>query len=203
MPRPAPSARICAAVIAILITKNMFLRTSYYPVPREVGHSSVQYISRWASCSVGLSPMKSCGNSPGFEISLGGQTTNAGYTSIQSRGTVRAAPHSREKPRSSSLSTQEIEALKHLQILRKECEALSTHNQLDMADEVNVGGQMRENAVAPVGAVTGKDDLVVGVPLSHQLNELEGQLRSSAMIGIGLRGFAWSLLPLSESLTIA
>ena len=74
---------------------------------------------------------------------------------------------------------------------------------MNMADEVNVGGQMRENAVAPVGTVTGEDDLVVGVPLSHQLNEFEGQLGSSAMIGIGLGGFAPPLLPLGESLTIA
>ena len=72
-----------------------------------------------------------------------------------------------------------------------------------MADEVNVGGQMRENAVAPVGTVTGEDDLVVGVPLRHQLNEFEGQLGASAMIGIGLGRFAPPLLPLGESLTIA
>ena len=72
-----------------------------------------------------------------------------------------------------------------------------------MADEVNVGGQMRENALAPVGTVAGEDDLVVGVPLGHQLNEFEGQLGSSAMIGIGLGGFAPPLLPLGESLTIA
>ena len=66
---------------------------------------------------------------------------------------------------------------------------------MNMADEVNVSRQMRENALASVGAVAGEDDLVVGVPLSHQLNEFEGQLRSSAMIGIGL----WRLCPVPSS----
>ena len=72
-----------------------------------------------------------------------------------------------------------------------------------MADEVNVRRQMREDALAPVGTVAGEDDLVVGIPLSHQLDEFEGQLGSSAMIGIGLGGFAPTLLPLGESLSIA
>ena len=72
-----------------------------------------------------------------------------------------------------------------------------------MADEVNVGRQMRENAFAPVGAVAGEDDLVVGIPLGHQLDEFEGQLGPSAMIGIGLGGFAATLLPLGESLSVA
>ena len=54
-----------------------------------------------------------------------------------------------------------------------------------MADEMNVGRQMRKNAFAPVSAVAGEDDLVVGVPLGHQPDEFEGQLGSSAMIGLG------------------
>ena len=69
--------------------------------------------------------------------------------------------------------------------------------------EVNVGRQMRENALAPVGTVPREDDFVVRVPLGHQLDELESQLGSSAMIGIGLGGFAPTLLPLGESLSIA
>ena len=76
---------------------------------------------------------------------------------------------------------------------------------MNVADEVNVGRQMRENALAPVGAVAGEDDLVVGIPLGNQLNEFEGQLGSSAMIGIrlGFGGFAPTLLPFGKSLSIA
>ena len=72
-----------------------------------------------------------------------------------------------------------------------------------MADEVNVGRQMGENAFASVGAVAGENDLVVGVPLGHQLDEFEGQLRPSAVVGIGLGGFAATLLTLCESLSVA
>ena len=74
---------------------------------------------------------------------------------------------------------------------------------MNVTDEVNVGRQMRENALASIGAVTGEDNLVVGVPLSHQLNEFEGQLGSSAMIGMGFGGFAPPFLPFGESLSIA
>ena len=74
---------------------------------------------------------------------------------------------------------------------------------MNVVDEVNVGRQMRENAFAPVGAVARENDLVVGVPLGHQLDELEGQLGSSAMIGIGLGGSAPTLLSLGKSLSIA
>jgi hypothetical protein len=65
----------------------------------------------------------------------------------------------------------------------------------------DVGQQMRENAFASVGAVAGEDDLVVGVRLGHRLNEFEGQLGSSVVVGIGLGGFAatagspWGLPP--------
>ena len=35
---------------------------------------------------------------------------------------------------------------------------------MDMADEVDVGRQVREDALAAVGAVAGDDDLIVGEP---------------------------------------
>ena len=38
-----------------------------------------------------------------------------------------------------------------------------------MADEMNVGRQVREDALTAVGAVTGDDDLIVGEPLGHQM----------------------------------
>ena len=37
---------------------------------------------------------------------------------------------------------------------------------MNVADEVNVGRQMREDALAPVGAVAGEDDLIVRIPLA-------------------------------------
>jgi hypothetical protein len=67
----------------------------------------------------------------------------------------------------------------------------------------DVGQQMRENAFASVGAVAGEDDLVVGVRLGHRLNEFEGQLGSSVVVGIGLGGFAATLLSLRECLSVA
>ena len=45
---------------------------------------------------------------------------------------------------------------------------------MNMADEVNVGRQMREITLASIGAVAGEYDFVVGVSLRHQLNEFEG-----------------------------
>ena len=43
-----------------------------------------------------------------------------------------------------------------------------------MADEVNVGRQVREDALTAVGAVTGDDDLIVGKPLGHHDDEFQG-----------------------------
>ena len=57
---------------------------------------------------------------------------------------------------------------------------------MDMADEVNVGRQMTEDALAAVGAVAGDDDLVVGEPPGGQVDQFQGQFRSGAMIGIVL-----------------
>ena len=67
-----------------------------------------------------------------------------------------------------------------------------------MADEVNVGRQVREDALAAVGAVTGDDDLLVGEPLGHHDDEFQGQFRPGAMIRIvlGFGGFLLALFPL-------
>jgi len=69
---------------------------------------------------------------------------------------------------------------------------------MDMADEMNIGGQMRENALTAVGAVAGDEDLLVGEPLGHHDDEFQGQFRSSAMIRIvlGFGGFLLALFPL-------
>ena len=74
-----------------------------------------------------------------------------------------------------------------------------------MADEMNVGRQIREDALATVGAVTRENDLVVGVPLSHHIDKFAGQFRSGTMIGTGLGfgGSAAALFPLPKSLSIA
>ena len=45
---------------------------------------------------------------------------------------------------------------------------------MHMADEVNVGRQVREDALTAVGAVTGDDDLLVGEPLGHHVDEFQG-----------------------------
>jgi hypothetical protein len=45
---------------------------------------------------------------------------------------------------------------------------------MHMADEVNVGRQVREDALTAVGAVTGDDDLIVGEPLGHHDDEFQG-----------------------------
>ena len=62
---------------------------------------------------------------------------------------------------------------------------------MDMADEMDVGRQMREDALAAIGAVAGDDDLVVGEPLGDQFDQLQGEFGSRAMIRIvlGLGGF--------------
>ena len=45
---------------------------------------------------------------------------------------------------------------------------------MHMADEVNVGRQVREDALTTVGAVTGDDDLLVGELLGHHDDEFQG-----------------------------
>ena len=61
---------------------------------------------------------------------------------------------------------------------------------MDMADEVDVAGQVRQHALAAVGAVAGDEDVVVGKPGGDQGNQLDGQLGSGAMVGIG--AWPWS-----------
>ena len=74
-----------------------------------------------------------------------------------------------------------------------------------MADEMSLGGQVRENALTAVGAIAGDDDLVVWEPLGHQLGQFEGEFRSGAMIGILFEfgGLPFALLPLCEPLAVA
>ena len=55
---------------------------------------------------------------------------------------------------------------------------------MDTADEMDIGGQMRQDAPTAIGAVTEHEDLVVGEPAGHQMDEFQGQFRSGAMIGI-------------------
>ena len=43
-----------------------------------------------------------------------------------------------------------------------------------MADEVNVGRQVTEDALTAVGAVAGDDDLLVGEPGGHQVDQFQG-----------------------------
>src|SRR5271157_6117965 len=50
---------------------------------------------------------------------------------------------------------------------------------MHMADEVNVGRQVREDALTSVGAVTGDDDLIVGEPLGHHDDEFRPRLAAS------------------------
>src|SRR5207253_1474262 len=57
---------------------------------------------------------------------------------------------------------------------------------MDMADEMNVRGEVRKNALTAVGAVTEDDDLIVGEPSGREMDEFEGQSRSRAMLGISL-----------------
>ena len=45
---------------------------------------------------------------------------------------------------------------------------------MDVANEVNIGRKVREDALAAVSAVASKYDLVVGKPLSGQLDEFAG-----------------------------
>jgi hypothetical protein len=45
---------------------------------------------------------------------------------------------------------------------------------MNMADEMNVGRQIREDALAIVGAVARENDLIVGVPLNYQVDKFAG-----------------------------
>ena len=90
---------------------------------------------------------------------------------------------------------------------------------MDAADEMDIGGQVRQDASTAIGAVTEHDDLVIGEPPGRQVDEFQGQFRSGAMIGIalalavalawvrplafpGLGRFPLALLPLGEPLAV-
>src|SRR5271157_3156130 len=89
-------------------------------------------------------------------------------------------------------------------LLLGRCRLVECSLGMDMADEVNVGRQVREDALTSVGAVTGDDDLIVGEPLSHHVDEVQSQLRPGAMIRIllGLGGFLLALFPLRTLLPL-
>jgi len=57
---------------------------------------------------------------------------------------------------------------------------------MDVADEVDVLGQVGEHALAAIGAIAGDDEGVVGEPGRRQFDEFDGEFRAGAMVGIGL-----------------
>ena len=76
---------------------------------------------------------------------------------------------------------------------------------MDMADEVNVGRQVRQDALAAVGAVAGDEDFVLGKPTGDQGNELDGQFGAGAMVRVPFRfaGFGLVLFSLGKALAVA
>jgi len=76
---------------------------------------------------------------------------------------------------------------------------------MDVADEVNIFGQVAEHALAAVGAIAGDNDGVVGKPGRRQFDEFDGPFRAGAMAGVnlGLFGFGLALLPFREPLSVA
>ena len=77
---------------------------------------------------------------------------------------------------------------------------------MHVADEMDVGWELRQDALAALGAVAGDEDVALGKPGGGQGNQLDGQLRPRAMIGrrFGLLGFlAVLLLALGDPLPIA
>ena len=55
---------------------------------------------------------------------------------------------------------------------------------MDVANEVNIGWKIREDALAAISAVASEHNLVVGEPFGCQLDEFACQFGSSAMVGI-------------------
>ena len=78
---------------------------------------------------------------------------------------------------------------------------------MDVADELDLGREFREDTPPAVGAVTREHDLIVREPLGHQFHEFEGQVRPSAMVRIVLRPTLLPLLllflPLGQPLPVA
>ena len=66
------------------------------------------------------------------------------------------------------------------------CRLVERRLGMDVADEMDIGGQVRQDAPTAVGAVAEQEDLIVGEPAGRQEDEFQGQFRSGAMIGIGL-----------------
>jgi len=62
---------------------------------------------------------------------------------------------------------------------------------MDMADEVDVAGEFRQDTFATIGAVGSDEDFAVGKPRCGQGKQLAGQLGAGAMIdgGFALLGF--------------
>jgi hypothetical protein len=63
---------------------------------------------------------------------------------------------------------------------------------MHMADEVDILRQLLQDALAAVSAVARNQQFSLGKPACHKANQLHGQFRSGAMIGVGQ---AW-LFPL-------
>ena len=74
---------------------------------------------------------------------------------------------------------------------------------MDVTDEMNVVWQVRQNALATIGAVAGDDDGIAGKPGGGQVKQLDGQLRPGAMIAFGLGGLGVFLLALGQALAVA
>ena len=55
---------------------------------------------------------------------------------------------------------------------------------MDMADEVSIGRQVRQNTLAALGTVAADQDVIVGKPLGHKMDQFESQFRPCAMVWI-------------------
>src|ERR1700685_4156915 len=73
---------------------------------------------------------------------------------------------------------------------------------MDATDEMNIGGQVRQNAFAAVGAITGDDEGIARKPARGEVNQFDGQLRTTAMIRV-LLGFCLAFFAFGEALAIA
>ena len=74
---------------------------------------------------------------------------------------------------------------------------------VDVADEVDVGGELGQDALATVGAIAGDDDVVVREPGGNQGNQFDGQLRPRAVVGIGFGfGLGLALLAFGDALSV-
>ena len=58
---------------------------------------------------------------------------------------------------------------------------------MDVADQLHVGRQLLQHAGPAVGAVAADEQLSLGKPACHQGNQLHGQFRPGAVVGVPLR----------------